>query len=114
MIYDITRVFRKELSRGSGDLCPKDQHFPVAYDKQQGVFLLVPDENQEKSVTLVYSPDENEYIRIMGADMPANGMNYMMEYDPYHRLFLLVTGDWKSPVTVWAFRLNMQTLGRIQ
>ena len=101
-----------ENKQPGGDLCPKDQHFPVAYDKQQGVFLLVPDENKEKSVTLVYSPDENEYIRIMGADMPANGMNYMMEYDPYHRLFLLVTGDWKSPVTVWAFRLNMQTLNR--
>lgn len=103
-----------EKKQPGGDFCPKDQHFPVAYDKQQGVFLLVPDENKEKSVTLVYSPDDNKYIRIMGADMPANGMNYMMVYDPYHRLFLLVTGDWNSPLNVWAFRLNMKTLNKIQ
>lgn len=103
-----------EKKQPNGDNCPKDQHFPVAYDQQQGVFLLLPDENKDKSVTLVYSPDENKYIRIIGGDMPANGMNYMMEYDPYHKLFFLVTGSWKKPVTVWAFRLNMQTLNAMQ
>lgn len=61
---------------------------------------------------MVYSPSDNRYIRVNGAEMPANGMNYMMEYDPYHHVFLLVTGDWKTPVAVWAFRLDMSELAR--
>ena len=102
-----------EQKQPSGDNCPKADHFPVAYDNHQDVFLLIPDENNEKSVTMVYLPSTNKYIRIKGADMPSNGMNYMMEYDPYHRLFLLVTGGWKSPVTIWAFRLNINALNPI-
>jgi hypothetical protein len=98
---------RWEKRQPGGDACPKDDHLPVAYDSQQGVFLLLPDESPQQSVTLVYDPDDNRYIRIHGADMPANKMNYMMEYDPYHRLFLLVTGDGNSPLRVWAFRLDM-------
>jgi hypothetical protein len=103
-----------ENKQPGGDICPKAEHFPAAYDSHQGVFLLVPDENAEKSVTLVYSPDTNKYIKINAADMPANGMNYMMEYDPYHRLFYLVTGDWEKPLTVWALRLDMQQLASIE
>lgn len=97
-----------------GDVCPKAEHFPVAYESHQGVFLLVPDESAEKSVTLVYSPDTNTYIKVIGADMPANGMNYMMDYDPYHRLFYLVTGDWSKPLKVWALRLDMQKIARME
>jgi hypothetical protein len=99
-----------EKRQPSGDPCPKSQHFPVAYDTVQGVFLLVPHESPERSVTLIYSPDDNRYIRVPGAGIPVNKMNYMMEYDPYNRVFLLVRGDWKSPVTVWAFRLDMKLL----
>ena len=76
--------------------------------------MLVPDESAEKSVTLVYSPDTNTYIKVIGADMPANGMNYMMDYDPYHRLFYLVTGDWSKPLKVWALRLDMQKIARME
>ena len=99
-----------EKRRPSGDSCPKAQHFPVAYDAVQGVFLLVPDNTPDRSITLVYSPDDNRYIRVPGGDMPANHMDYMMTYDPYQRVFLLVRGDWKTPVTVWAFRLDMKAL----
>jgi hypothetical protein len=99
-----------EKRQPSGDPCPEAQHFPVAYDTVQGVFLLVPDESPERGVTLIYSPDDNRYIRVPGGEMPGNHMNYMMEYDAYHRVFLLVRGDWKSPVTVWAFRLDMKLL----
>lgn len=98
-----------EKKQPGGDSCPEDDHFPVAYDSHQDVFLLVPDD-AEKSVTLVYSPATDTYFRVAGANAPANGMNYMMEYDPYHRLFWLITGDWHSPLRVWAFRLNMATL----
>jgi hypothetical protein len=99
-----------EKKQPSGDACPKDEHLPVAYDSHQGVFLLLPDESQEKSITLIYSPKDNRYIRVYGAEMPATKMNYMMEYDPYHRLFLLVTGAWDTPVEVWAFRLDLNAL----
>lgn len=105
---------RWENKQPGGDICPKAKHFPVAYDSHQSVFLLVPDETTEKSVTLVYTPDTNKYIKIIGADMPANGMNYMMEYDPYHRLFYLVTGDWRKPLTVWALHLDMQQVARLE
>ncbi|NOQ16134.1 MAG: hypothetical protein GQ581_03670 [Methyloprofundus sp.] len=103
-----------EIRQVEGDFCPEDEHLPVAYDKHQDAFLLLPDEDVEKSVTLVYLPEENRYVRITGADMPANGMNYMMEYDPYHRVFLLVTGSEEMglPLRVWAFRLNLQTLNQ--
>jgi hypothetical protein len=101
-----------EKRQPTGDPCPKAGSFPVAYDSRQGVFLLIPDESPQRSVTLVYSPSDNRYIRVNGADMPANGMNYMMEYDPYNHVFLLVTGDWKTPVAVWAFRLDMGELER--
>jgi len=46
--------------------------------------------------------------------MPGNGMNYMMEYDPYHRLFYLVAGDWRKPLTVWALRLDMQQVAHME
>lgn len=97
-----------------GNISSKDQHLPVAYDKHQDVFLLLPDKSEEQSVTLVYLPEDNRYISVKGGDMPANGMNYMMEYDAYHHLFLLVTGDKDRgvPLGVWGFRLNMSTLNR--
>jgi len=99
-----------EQRQPTGAACPKAQHFPVAYDPVQGVFLLVPDETLERSVTLLYSPDDNRYIRIPGGDMPANHMDYMMAYDSLHHVFLLVRGDWQTPVSVWAFRLDMKAL----
>lgn len=105
---------RWEKRQPSGDPCPRAQAFPVAYDSRQGVFLLVPNENPGRSVTLVYSPDDNRYLRVGGAELPASGMNFMMAYDPNHRVFLLVRGTGDTPVTVWAFRLDMNALASRQ
>jgi hypothetical protein len=33
-------------------------------------------------------------------------MNYMMAYDRFHKVFLLVTGDHGKPAAVWALRLD--------
>jgi hypothetical protein len=33
-------------------------------------------------------------------------MNYMMVYDRFHKVFLLVTGDQATPAAVWALRLD--------
>ena len=101
-----------------GDACPKDQHFPVAYDQHNGVFLLVPDEPQgpggPRSITLVYDLAANRYTRLPRANLPPLGMNYMMVYDTRHRVFLLVTGDWREPATVWALKLDLGALERSQ
>jgi hypothetical protein len=107
-----------------GDPCPPDQHFPVAFDEQNGVFLLVPDNNEpalkqkgrkrflpaRSAGTFVYDPETNRYTRIREADLPPQKMNYMMVYDRFHKVFLLVTGDWKRPLTVWALKLDVSKL----
>lgn len=103
---------RWEARKPGGDGCRRDESFPVAYDLHQRVFLLLPDEDAQSSVTTVYLPQENVCLRVPGATLPAQKMNYMMEYDSHHRVFLLVTGDWRSPVTVWAFRLDLAALSR--
>jgi len=97
-----------------GDPCPEDQHFPVAFDDDNGVFLLVPDNRPtsgqgkaQSSSTYVYDLSENAYLKLPNADLKPLGMNYMMVYDPSYKVFLLVTGDWTEPATVWALRLDL-------
>ena len=112
-----------EATEPGGDYCPPDQHFPVAFDQDNGVFLLVPDNNPDtpdgakvtsgratSSSTFVYDPVRNEYHKLPGADLPAQGMNYMMVYDSRRRVFLLVTGDLQSPPVVWVLRLELASL----
>lgn len=102
--------------------CPPGQHFPVAYDSAYGVFLLVVDNipyaaEDEKgrrkptgrarsSSSFVYDLGSNRCIRLPDADLPPLGMNYMMVYDHFHKVFLLVTGDHAKPAAVWALRLD--------
>ena len=106
-----------------GDFCPRDQHFPVAVDGTTGLFLIVPDNTvctEEKgrqkcmgatsASTFIFDYENNVYRKIPGADMPSQKMNYMMVYDSFHEVFLLVTGDAKEPLTVWAFKLKMAEL----
>ena len=52
----------------------------------------------------------NDYHKLPGADLPAQGMNYMMVYDSRRRVFLLVTGDLQSPPVVWVLRLDLALL----
>lgn len=105
-----------------GDECPKDQHFPVAFDTDNGVFLLISDnwryEKDEsgkmkallpkKSNTFIYDLATNRYHKLAQADMEPLGMNYMMVYDKYHKVFLLVTGDHMEPTIVWALKLDLK------
>jgi hypothetical protein len=113
---------RWEKKVPAGDECPKGRHFPVAFDTDNGVFLLVPDywhyvqdagNNKivrTKSSTFVYDPEDNRYYKLPQADMEPLGMNYMMAYDEFHHVFLLVTGDSESPPTVWALKLDTKAL----
>jgi hypothetical protein len=104
-----------------GASCPPGQHFPVAYDSGHGVFLLVVDntpfvENGKgrrkrmgrarSSSSFVYDLGSNRCVRLPDADLPPLGMNYMMVYDHFHKVFLLVTGNHAKPAAVWALRLD--------
>ncbi len=104
-----------------GTSCPPGQHFPVAYDSDHGVFLLVVDNvayvkdqkgrlkptgRARSSSTFVYDLDRNRCVRLPSADLGPLGMNYMMVYDRLHKVFLLVTGTRGAPPAVWALRLD--------
>jgi len=106
-----------------GDIPPEDQHFPVAFDNDNGVFLLVPDNNKfeqldgervlfkgKSSSTFVFDLETNFYIKVPKANLPALGMNYMMVYEKIHKTFLLVTGDENVSPAVWAFKLDLNQL----
>ena len=93
-----------ELRQPGGDPVPPDQHLPAAYDPELGVFLLVVDDGDE-AISVVYDLASNRYTRLPGAGLPAQGMNYMMVYDPRHRVFLLITGGYRIRLTVQALRL---------
>lgn len=115
-----------EQRRPGGDPAPRSQQFPVAFDRDQGVFLLVPGNTEfelqpngreralqaKSNSTFVYDPDDNRYIRLRDADMPALGMNFMMAYDTRHKVFLLVTGKPNEAPTVWALKLDLVRLKR--
>ncbi|NMG76015.1 hypothetical protein [Aromatoleum diolicum] len=117
---------RWEERQPGGDPAPRSQQFPVAFDRDQGVFLLVPGNTEfelqpsgreralkpKSNSTFVYAPDDNRYIRLRDADMPALGMNFMMAYDPRHKVFLLVTGKPAQAPTVWALKLDLAPLKR--
>ena len=107
--------------RRRGTSCPAGQHYPVAYDSRHGVFLLVVDNipyaedavgrlkrtgRARSSSSFVYDLGRDRCVRLPGADLPPLGMNYMMVYDRFHEVFLLVTGDHREPAAVWALRLD--------
>lgn len=117
---------RWEQRQPGGDAAPPSQAFPVAFDRDQGVFLLAPnnttaatlDNGQERSragkshSTFVYDPERNRYTRLPEADLPALDKNFMMAYDTRHKVFLLVTGKASEPPTVWALKLDLGRLSR--
>jgi hypothetical protein len=117
---------RWEKRSPGGDAAPPSQTFPAAFDRDQGVFLLVPGDTTFETLpngqeharaprsnsTFVYDPDANRYLRLPDADLPALGMNFMMAYDTRHKVFLLVTGKALEAPTVWALKLDLAALRR--
>jgi hypothetical protein len=97
----------------TGSAPPPGETLPVAYDEDNGLFLLAADESYKKkknlrgpAQTYIYDSSKNHYYHLPKAKLPVLGMNYMMTYDTTEKVFLLVTGDWKVTPTVWALRLN--------
>lgn len=117
---------RWEKKTPGGDACPPDQHLPAAFDAEHGVFLLVVDDNAfeelpggarkrlgaRRAMTFIYDLAANRYTRLPDADLPAQGMNFMMAYDPRRKLFLLVSGDRRRALEVLALRLDPPALRR--
>jgi hypothetical protein len=103
-----------EERRPGGEAPPPSQSFPVAYDADHGLFLLVVDDAKgaagRRARSYVYDVDANRYARLPHADMPALGMNYNLVYDSRRKVFLLVTGGWQTPPVVWVLRLNPDLL----
>jgi hypothetical protein len=89
------------------DFVPPSGNFPVAYDEDHGVFLLVVDSKKERrSRSFVYNLATNEYLKIPHSEFQPIGMNYMMVYDIFHKVFLLVTGR----AAVWALKLDPEKI----
>jgi hypothetical protein len=106
-----------ESHAAGGDVPPSLNAVPVAFDRNAGVFLLAvndPAEEGDKGVasasTYIYDPDSNRFTLLPYARLPAVGMNYMMAWDQKTQAFLLVTGSWNTPVTVWALSLDVNRI----
>jgi hypothetical protein len=86
--------------------CPALESAPAAYDPQNRLFLVIA----KKIYTCVYDYRTNQLTRLNVNTPNVGKMNYMMQYDPYHGVFLLVTGDWRAPPEIWGFRLDPNSL----
>lgn len=105
-----------QLQRPRAGPCPLLKNSPAALDRNQGLFLVVANDRAagraggEGAASFVYDPDAMEYRELTEAELPPVGMNYMMTWHKDLGVFLLVTGSWKDPVTVWALRLDRSQL----
>ena len=97
----------------TGDNCPPFTTPPVAFDQQTGVFILVvdnPEKDSNSASTFAYHPTKNQYFKLAKGGLPNVGMNFMMTWDQIHKVFFLVTGNWKSGIKVWVMRLDFSLL----
>lgn len=102
-----------QMREPTGDLPPPGQTLPVAYDPEHQVFLLCVDRAADGggvADTYVYDVDANRYRRLPMGTIERLDMNYNMVFDSRRGVFLLVTGDWRTPPIVWALRLNPRLL----
>jgi hypothetical protein len=81
--------------------CPALESAPVAYDSEHRRFIAIA----AGDTTCLYEPVKNRFNRLDVETPKAGGMNYMLQYDPYHQVFLLVTGNHRAPPVVWGFKL---------
>ena len=87
---------------------PKDQHNPMAFDPGSGMTVVLVDRTKKKdnapknrSETWCYDIEKDAWVQIQTAVLPfACGMNYNMEYDPFHKVLLQVTGGYGERTAV--------------
>ena len=98
---------------------PADQHNPMAFDLQIGQTVVLVDRAPEKddrgramkgqTETWLYDLGKDTWFQLATATPPfLCGMNYNMEYDPGHKVLLLVTGDYGIPTAVWALKIDLK------
>ena len=115
-IYDPLKTPEQQWIKKApgGDYCPESGSIPVAFDSDNGVFLLHPGFKEsgkkkysrpEISKTCIYNVKTNRYTLLPNANLPHFGMNYMMVYDKPHARFILIGQDNWKPV-VYSLRLN--------
>jgi hypothetical protein len=90
-------------------------YVPMAYHTGTGKIVAVIDRALEdgtrerrrmRAETWLYDLTGDAWARLEEADLPFGvGMNYNLEFDPAHRLLLLVADPPDEPVAVWALRL---------
>jgi hypothetical protein len=77
-------------------------------DLGQTVVLVDRVEGDRKHTeTWLYDLGADAWTQVEAGTLPfACGMNYTMEFDPGHRVMLLVTGGDGDPTRVWSLRLK--------
>lgn len=94
---------------------PRARYLPLAYHPDLGRTVALVDRathegarerGDMRAETWLYDLPEDTWVRLEDATLPFGvGMNYNMEFDPGHRLLLLVADPPGEPVAVWALRL---------
>jgi len=100
---------------------PADQHCPMAFAPGVGKTVVVVDrvmappdapaaerrKAKRRAEVWLYDLGADAWQQVPTATLPAGcGMNYNMEYDPRHKVLLLVTGGYGMPTTVRALRVD--------
>ena len=63
-----------------------------------------------ESRAYVYDPRTDRCMPLPGTRLDALGMDYMLVFDDFYKLFLLVSGGGRQPLKVHALRLDMEFL----
>ena len=87
----------------------------MAFDTHQHILLYLANDSPNpyhnpsgKSLTFVYSSENQAWSRLPVPSPPLYGMNYLMQYVPAHRVFLHFekAPDSNGKMAVWAFRYH--------
>lgn len=87
----------------------------IAYDTNHHVLLYLANDAPNsysnpsgKSVTYIYSSQNQRWQKLLVRSPPLYGMNYLMQYDPSHKVFLHFekAPDSEGRLAVWAFRFQ--------
>ncbi len=93
-----------------GDRPPRGQHCPMEFHPDLGKTVVLVDRverDRKQCETWLYDLATDAWAPVGEATLPfACGMNYNLEFDPLHRVMLLVTGGDGTPTRVWALRLK--------
>lgn len=115
-----------------GDACLQDPEPAVAFDSDNGVFLLVLDQDavaeeegrkasageaggptaaqavpvEGQGMTCLYDPQANVYRRLPEAAPPVAGRPHVLVYDPVYKVFFLMGKDSGGKTSVWVMSLE--------